>query len=115
MSSCAAAIGLANHEAISAAKAAVEGLARSAAATYAGAGLRFNVVAPGLIGTPLASRITGNEAALKASIAMHPVGRIGQPMEVAQLIAHLLDPTGGFITGQVFGIDGGLSRVKSRG
>jgi NAD(P)-dependent dehydrogenase (short-subunit alcohol dehydrogenase family) len=115
MSSCAAAIGLPNHEAISAAKAAVEGLVRSAAATYAGSGIRFNAVAPGLVDTPLASRITGNESALKASIAMHAMGRIGKPEEVARLIAFVLDGANSFITGQVFGIDGGLSRVKGRG
>jgi len=114
MSSCAAAIGLPNHEAISAAKAGIEGLIRSAAATYAGAGIRFNAVAPGLVDTPMASRITGNESALKASIAMHPLGRIAKPLEVARLIAHLLDPASSFITGQVFRIDGGLSSVKGR-
>jgi NAD(P)-dependent dehydrogenase (short-subunit alcohol dehydrogenase family) len=114
MSSCAAAIGLPNHEAISAAKAAVEGLTRSAAASYAGAGIRFNAVAPGLVDTPLASRITTNDGALKASIAMHPLGRIAKPDEIARMIAYLLDPSSSFITGQVFAVDGGLSRVKGR-
>lgn len=114
MSSCAAGVGLANHEAISAAKAGVEGLARSAAATYAGAGLRFNVVAPGLTDTPLASRITKNEASLAASKAMHPLGRIGDPREIARAIEFLLDPENSWITGQVIGVDGGLARVKTR-
>jgi NAD(P)-dependent dehydrogenase (short-subunit alcohol dehydrogenase family) len=114
MSSCAAAVGLANHEAISAAKAGVEGLARSAAATYAGAGLRFNVVAPGLTDTPLAARITKNEASLAASKAMHPLGRIGDPHEIARAIEFLIDPENSWITGQVIGVDGGLARVKTR-
>ena len=72
-----ASIGMSNHEAIAAAKAGVEGLALSAASTYARFGIRVNVVAPGLTNTPLAAKITSNEAALKASVAMHPLGRIG--------------------------------------
>jgi NAD(P)-dependent dehydrogenase (short-subunit alcohol dehydrogenase family) len=114
MSSCAASYGLPNHEAISAAKAGVEGLVRSAAATYAPNGLRFNAVAPGLVATPMAKRITDNEASLKASMAMHPLGRIGQADELARAIAFLLDPKNSWITGQVIGVDGGLSRVKGR-
>lgn len=112
MSTCAATIGLSNHEAISAAKAGVEGLMRAAAATYASSGVRFNAVAPGLVDTPLASRITGKEAALKASIAMHPLGRIGRPEEVASVIRFLLGTESSWTTGQVFGVDGGLARVK---
>lgn len=114
MSSCAAGIGLANHEAISAAKAGIEGLVRSAAATYASAGIRFNAVAPGLVATPMARRITENEGALKASIAMHPLGRIGNAQEIAAAIAFLLAPENNWITGQSLGIDGGLSRLKVR-
>ena len=114
MSSCAASIGLMNHEAISAAKGAVEGLTRSAAATYASFGVRVNAVAPGLVDTPLAGRLTSNEASLKASKAMHPLGRIGSPAEIARAIAFLLDPQSDWITGQVLGVDGGLARVKGR-
>lgn len=114
MSSCAASIGLSNHEAIAAAKAGVEGLARAAAATYAGNGIRINVVAPGLVATPLSRRITENEGALKASVSMHPLGRIGQPDEIARAIAFLLSTTSAWTTGQVLGVDGGLARLKSR-
>jgi 3-oxoacyl-[acyl-carrier protein] reductase len=114
MSSCAATMGLPHHEAIAAAKAGVEGLMRAAAATYAGAGIRFNAVAPGLVATPLARRITDNEGALKASVAMHPLGRIGQPEEVARAIAFLLSPDNAWITGQVLGVDGGLATLRGR-
>jgi NAD(P)-dependent dehydrogenase (short-subunit alcohol dehydrogenase family) len=112
--SAAARVGLPNHEAIAAAKAGVIGLARSAAATYASRGLRFNVVAPGLVRTPLARRITDSPAAERASAAMHPLGRIGEPDDVASLAAWLLDPANDWITGQVFGVDGGLASVRPR-
>jgi len=115
VSTAAARIGLANHEAIAAAKAGVEGLMRSAAATYGAKGLRFNCVAPGLTRTPLTQRITANDAALKGSVAMHAAGRIGEPEDVARMIAWLLDPANTWVTGQVFGVDGGLGTVRTRG
>lgn len=112
-SSAAARIGLPNHEAIAAAKGAIQGLTLSAAATYASKGIRINAVAPGLVRTSLTSRITGSESAMKASLAMHPLGRIGEPGDVASAIEWLLLPTQTWVTGQVIGIDGGLGDVKS--
>ncbi len=106
--------GLANHEAIAAAKGGVIALARSAAATYAGKGLRVNVVAPGLVRTPMASRITSNSAAEQASASMHALGRIGEPEDVAPAIVWLLGPDAGWVTGQEIGVDGGLATVRSR-
>lgn len=114
MSSTAALHGLANHEAIAAVKAAVIGLAQSAAATYANANLRFNVVAPGLTETPLTAALTASEASRKVSQAMHPLGRLGQPEHSASAVAWLLDPTNDWITGQVIAVDGGLSRVMPK-
>jgi NAD(P)-dependent dehydrogenase (short-subunit alcohol dehydrogenase family) len=73
-----------------------------------------NVVAPGLVDTPLAGAIVGNEAALKASTAMHPLGRIGRPDDVARAIVWLLDPAQSWVTGQVLGVDGGLGTVRGR-
>lgn len=114
MSSAAARIGLANHDAIAAAKAGVIGLALSSAASYAPRGVRVNAVAPGLVRTPLAARLLQNEASLKASESMHAAGRIGEPGEVASVIAFLLDPENAWITGQVYGVDGGLATVRAR-
>lgn len=113
-STVATGIGLANHEAIAAAKAGIDGLVISAAATYASKSIRVNAVAPGLTRTPLAERIISNEAALKASIAMHPLGRIGEPADVASAAAWLVSPANNWVTGQVLRVDGGLSTVRSR-
>lgn len=115
VSSAAARLGLANHEAIAAAKAGVIGLTLSAAATYAPKGIRVNAVAPGLVRTPLTERITSSEPALKASTGLHALGRVGEPDEVAAAISWLLDPDQSWITGQVLGVDGGLASVRSRG
>ncbi|MBE0565913.1 MAG: SDR family oxidoreductase [Krumholzibacteria bacterium] len=114
VSSAAARLGLANHEAIAAAKGAVQGLALAAAATYAPFGIRVNVVAPGLVETPLTAGLTANEAQRKGSEAMHPLGRIGRPQEVASAAAWLLHPDQAWVTGQIIGVDGGLATVRSR-
>ena len=114
VSSAAARVGLANHEAIAAAKAGVIGLVLSAAATYAKAKIRFNAVAPGLVRTPLTKGLVASELAEKASIGMHPLGRLGEPEDVARAIHFLLDPAQGWITGQVLGVDGGLADLRSR-
>jgi NAD(P)-dependent dehydrogenase (short-subunit alcohol dehydrogenase family) len=114
VSSAAARTGLPNHEAIAAAKAGVEGLALSAAATYASRRIRVNCVAPGLVRSQLTARITGSEPALRASLAMHALGRIGEPDDVASAMAWLLDPATSWVTGQVLGVDGGLGALKGR-
>ncbi|MCS6818270.1 MAG: SDR family oxidoreductase [Acidobacteriota bacterium] len=114
VSSVVSRVGVAHHEAIAAAKAGLIGLTLSAAATYASRGIRFNCVAPGLVRTPLTDRLTSNESLLKASIAMHPLGRIGEPSDVAAAIEWLLDPAQSWITGMVIAVDGGLSAIRSR-
>ena len=111
-STAAARLGLANHEAIAAAKAGIEGLTRSAAATYGARGLCVNAIAPGLIDTPLAQRITGNPRSLDASRALHVRGRIGTADEVASLAAWLLGSDARWVTGQTLGIDGGLGVAR---
>lgn len=113
LSSAAASIGLPNHEAIAACKAGIEGLVRSAAATYAAKQIRVNAVAPGLVQTPMTERVWNNPRSAEVSLAMHPMGRFGQPADIARAICWLLDPSQTWVTGQTIGVDGGLGRLKS--
>lgn len=112
--SAAAEIGIQNHEAISAAKAGVIGLARSAAATYAANNIRVNVVSPGLVRTELTRRIWENPTSAAASCQLHALGRLGEPDQIASLVAWLVSPENDWITGQVIGIDGGLGHLLPR-
>ncbi|MHA7877857.1 MAG: SDR family NAD(P)-dependent oxidoreductase [Bacteroidota bacterium] len=114
MASAAALQGMANHEAIAAAKGGVIGLARSAAATYASANIRFNVVAPGLVATKMTTKLTQHELGRKTSEAMHALRRLGTANEIANTVAFLLDPNNSWITGQVLAVDGGLSALMPR-
>ncbi len=106
--------GMINHEAIAAAKAGVVGIALSAAATYARYNIRVNCVAPGLTRTPLTASLTKSESVVRASAALHPLGRIGEPDDVASAIRWFLDPQQSWVTGQVLAVDGGLSSVQAR-
>lgn len=114
ISSVAAKVGLPNHEAIAAAKAGIEGLARAAAATYAPRSVRVNCVAPGLVETPLSAPMLASEQARLVSERMHPLGRIGQAGEIAALIGWLLSPEASWVTGQSWSIDGGLADARPR-
>lgn len=111
-STAAARVGLANHEAIAAAKAGVIGLMQSAAATYASRGLRFNAVAPGLVRSKMSERLFANEQSRKLSEAMHPLHRLGEPSDTVPILHWLMQEESSWVTGQVFGIDGGLSTLR---
>ena len=113
-SSAAAQVGLANHGSISAAKSAVEGLALAASSTYAKRGIRINTIAPGLTDTPLAASLLGGETRRAISDAMHPVGRVGRADEVARVASWLVKDAPDWMTGQVIGVDGGLSRLRAQ-
>jgi 3-oxoacyl-[acyl-carrier protein] reductase len=112
--SAAAQTGIANHEAIAAAKAGVIGLVRSAAATYGARGVRVNAVAPGLVASKMTQKLVANEAQAEASRQMHVLGRLGAGDDVAACVAWLLDPATSWVTGQVIGVDGGLGQVRTR-
>ena len=112
VSTAAARVGLANHEAIAAAKGGVIGLTLAAATTYGAKNIRVNCVAPGLVDSQMSARIVNNEAAAKASKGLHALGRFGKPEDVASMITFLLDPAHDWVTGQIFGVDGGLGTLK---
>ena len=114
ISSAAAQIGLANHEAIAAAKAGIIGLSLSAAATYAGRGIRVNTVAPGLVKSEMTRKLWETESAAAASTRMHALGRLGEPDDIAKAILWLLDAESSWVTGQTISVDGGLSRLAPR-
>lgn len=101
-------MGLQNHEAISAAKGAIEGLVISAATSYARYGIRVNAVAPSLTRTGLSRSLWESDAAREASTSMHPLGRLGEPEDITGTVALLLSDEAAWMTGQVIGIDGGL-------
>jgi len=112
-SSAAARIGLPNHEAIAAAKGAVNGLVQSAAATYASQNIRINAIAPGLVETPMTEMIWSRPKSAEVSRKMHGLGRLGQPEKIASLAAWLMDSENDWITGQIIGCDGGLADLKT--
>ncbi len=104
--------GMPFHASIASAKGAVEGLTRALAAELAPK-VRVNCIAPSLTDTPLAANLLSSDAKAQASRERHPLKRIGDPAETAQLVRLLLSDTAGFITGQVIGIDGGLSSLRT--
>lgn len=112
MSTVAAKTGMPFHASIASAKSAVEGLVRSLAAEYAASGIRFNAIAPSLTDTPLASALLSTPEKREAAAQRHPLKRLGTPDDIAKAVEFLLSDGSSWITGQIIGVDGGLSTLK---
>lgn len=99
-------VGFRNSAAYVAAKHGVVGLTRNAALEYAQAGVRVNAVGPAFIKTPLIEK-SMDANALRALVDLHPLGRLGEPGEVAELVLWLCSSKASFVTGSYYAVDGG--------
>lgn len=106
--------GMPFHASVAASKGALEGLGRSLAAEWAPK-VRVNVIAPSITDTPLANRFLNNDAKKEKAALRHPLKRIGTTQDVAQLAAFLLSEKSSWMTGQVLGLDGGMSSLNVNG
>lgn len=104
-------VGMPFHTSIAAAKGAIEGFAKSLAAEYAPS-LRVNVIAPSLTDTQLAEKLLNKEDKKKKMADRHPLKRVGKPEDIAEMTTFLLSDKSSWITGQVLGVDGGLSNIN---
>lgn len=103
--------GMPFHTSVSAAKGAIEGFARALAAEYAPK-VRVNVIAPSLVDTPLSERLLSNDKKKEMMSERHPMKRVGVPKDIANMALFLLDSNNSWITGQVIGVDGGMSSLN---
>lgn len=101
-------IGVAGMPAYVASKHGVVGLSKTAALEYAKSNIRVNAVCPGLIQTPMVERITGGQPQMgEALVAAEPIGRVGQPQEIAESVVWLCSDVASFVTGHAMSVDGG--------
>jgi NAD(P)-dependent dehydrogenase (short-subunit alcohol dehydrogenase family) len=101
-------VGVPSQTLYTASKHAVVGLTKAAALNYAKAGIRINVVAPAVIKTDMFEAVTGGQDEAKAYLAgLHPIGRIGTPLEVANAVLFLSSDLASFVTGETLMVDGG--------
>ena len=100
-------VGFANSAAYVAAKHGLVGLTKNAALEYSKNGIRVNSIGPGFINTPLLTEAGIDDAAKKGLIQLHPIGRLGESIEVAELAVWLSSDKASFVTGSYYAVDGG--------
>ena len=110
LSTVAVSQGMPFHCSVATAKGAIEGLAKSLAAEYAPK-MRVNVIAPSIVDTPLANRFLNNETKVQKSAEKHPLNRVGNKEDIAEMISFLLSDKSSWMTGQILNVDGGLSTI----
>lgn len=111
-SSVAAQFGFNFHSQVSVSKGAIEGLTKALSAELSPR-VRVNSIAPSLLDTPLASKLLSSVEKRKANSERHPLKRIGNADDIAQMVEFLLSEKSSWITGQVLAVDGGVSRLRS--
>ena len=104
-------VGMPFHTSVAAAKGALEGFSKSLAAEWAPK-IRVNVIAPSLTDTPLAKRLLGNEAKKEKMDVRHPLKRVGETEDIANMACFLLSEKASWMTGQIIGVDGGMSTLN---
>ncbi len=104
-------VGMPFHTSVSAAKGAIEGFSKALAAEYA-PNFRVNVIAPSLTDTSLASKLLNSDAKKEKMAERHPLKKVGTAEDIAAMATFLLSDESKWITGQVFGVDGGLSTLN---
>ena len=105
-------VGMPFHASVAASKGALEGLGKSLAAELAPK-TRVNVIAPSITNTPLADRFLNNEAKMEKSAQRHPLKRVGEASDIAAMTRFLLSDDSRWMTGQILGLDGGMSTLNT--
>jgi NAD(P)-dependent dehydrogenase (short-subunit alcohol dehydrogenase family) len=110
-STVAVSVGMPFHTSVAAAKGAIEGFAKALAAENTPK-VRVNVIAPSLVDTPLASRLLSNDKKKEFMAKRHPLKRVGEAKDIAKMAEFLLSGDSGWMTGQILGVDGGMSTLN---
>ncbi|RVU26595.1 SDR family oxidoreductase [Sandaracinomonas limnophila] len=104
--------GMSFHASIASSKGAIEGLTKSLAAEFASLNIKVNAIAPSLTKTELAGALVNSPEKIEVAAKRHPLNKIGEPEEIADLAYFLLSPKNSWMTGQILHLDGGLSTLK---